>query len=60
MQIKQDIVGTQCCGTCGHNIEGDLLCCGKANQGQEVSGRLYVDYFYCCPLWRPKRAGLYV
>ena len=53
MTEKQPIVGTQCCGTCGHNIDTATLRCGKTDN-------LYVDYFYHCPLWRPKRVGLYV
>jgi hypothetical protein len=35
----QPIVGTQCCGTCGHNIDTASLRCGKTDN-------LYVDYFY--------------
>ena len=57
---KQDIVGTKCCATCGHSIEGETFRCGKRERFCEASGRLYVDAFFVCPLWRPKRAGLYV
>ena len=49
----QPIVGTQCCGTCGHTPDSEPLRCGKTDN-------LYVDYFYHCPLWRPKRVGLYI
>ena len=50
---KQPIVGTQCCGTCYHTPDTEHLRCGK-------SDNLYVDYFYYCPLWRPKKVGLYI
>lgn len=55
-----EIVGTKNCGTCRHCPEGEVLRCGKRELGCRVSGRLYVDALYVCPLWRAKRSGIYV
>ena len=60
MGLRGSVVGTKCCATCYHSIEGETYRCGKRETGCKVSGRLYVDAFHVCPLWRPKRAGLYV
>lgn len=41
---------TKCCLSCGNCLAGRLgLLCGKRK-----IGRLFVDAFFCCPLWRPK------
>ena len=60
MEIKQDIVGTKCCMTCYHGIEGETYRCGKRERLCDAASRLYVDAFFLCPMWRPKKAGLYV
>lgn len=41
---------SQCCMNCACSIGYVLLLCGRRSMG-----RLYVDAFYCCPLWGPKR-----
>lgn len=46
---------TKCCLNCGHCVEGEVLRCGKREQFCEAMGRLYVDAFFTCPMWRPKR-----
>lgn len=60
MEAEGKVVGTKCCGTCLHCREGDVLRCGKRERGCKVNGHLYVDAFHTCPLWRPKKAGVYV
>ena len=51
------IVGTQCCGTC-RSVQGeDNLYCTKR---PPEMGKLWVDAFYVCPLWRAKQRGRYV
>lgn len=46
---------SKCCSTCFFCMEGEVLRCGKREQFCEAMGRLYVDAFFTCPMWRPKR-----
>lgn len=42
-----------CCGSCLFSRPaGDTLECGKRRMG-----RLIVDVFFCCPMWRRKRGA---
>ena len=42
---------TMCCMNCGNCLTWSRgMMCGKRK-----IGRLYVDAFFCCPLWKPKR-----
>jgi len=42
---------SECCMNCACVRGSALLICSR-----RTIGLLYVDAFYCCPLWVPKRA----
>ena len=43
---------SECCMNCACARGSALLICNR-----RTIGRLYVDAFYCCPLWKAKKAG---
>ena len=51
------IVGTKCCGTCRHAKGEGARYCEK--RPMEM-GKLWVDVFYACPLWKACLAGRYI